>query len=156
MDKLEKWVYCAYQEKRYQSWPTYWKRTFRCPRGRRILHSSTRVCSPWWTKVKNCAAMLSKIREKLNPPTDNEQLLRLKRMSKSPNSNPLLRDLAMHISVRKLNILLIMLMSWAQRDKTLEEKVTFIDTKLFKSRRRFGEIKPQATQAHCLCHVRVK
>ena len=73
--------------------------------------------------------MLSQIREKLNPPTDNEQLLRLKRMSKSPHSNPLLRDLAMYITVRKLNILLKMLTSVAQRDKTLEEKVTFIDTK---------------------------
>ena len=30
--------------------------------------------------------MLSQIREKLNTPTDNEQLLRLKRMSKSPHS----------------------------------------------------------------------
>ena len=37
------------------------------------------------------------------------------------------------------------LTSWAQRDKTLHEKVTFMDTKkngleLFKSRRNFGEI----------------
>ena len=56
---------------------------------------STRVCSPCGTKVRNCAAMLSQIREKLNTPTDNEQLLRLKRMSKSPHCNPLLRDLAL-------------------------------------------------------------
>ena len=55
---------------------------------------STRVCSPCGTKVRNCAAMLSQIREKLNTPTDNVQLLRLKRMSKSPHSDPLLRDLA--------------------------------------------------------------
>ena len=56
---------------------------------------STRVCSPCGTKVRNCTAMLSHIGEKLNTPTDNEQLLRLKRMSKSPHSNPLLRDLAL-------------------------------------------------------------
>ena len=56
---------------------------------------STRVCSLCGTKVRNCAAMLSQIIEKLNTPTDNEQLLRLKRMSKSPLSNPLLRDLAL-------------------------------------------------------------
>ena len=56
---------------------------------------STRVCSPGGTKVRNCAAMLSQIREKLNTPTDNKQLLRLKRMSKSPHSNPLLSDLAL-------------------------------------------------------------
>ena len=56
---------------------------------------STRVCSPCRTKVRNCAVMLSQIREKLNKPTDNEQLLRLQRMSKSPHSNPLLRDLAL-------------------------------------------------------------
>ena len=56
---------------------------------------STNIFSPFRTKVRNCAAMLSQIREKLNTPTDNEQLLRLKRMSKSPHSNPLLRDLAL-------------------------------------------------------------
>ena len=56
---------------------------------------STRVCSPCGTKVRNCSAILSQIREKLNTPTDNEQLLRLKRMSKSPHCNPLLRDLAL-------------------------------------------------------------
>ena len=31
---------------------------------------STRVFSPCGTKVRNCAAMLSQIREKLNPPTE--------------------------------------------------------------------------------------
>ena len=41
---------------------------------------SSRVCSSCETKVRNCAAMLSQIREKLNTPTDNDQLLRLKRM----------------------------------------------------------------------------
>ena len=45
---------------------------------------SSRVCSSCGTKVRNCAAMLAQIREKLNTPTDNDQLLRLKRMSKSP------------------------------------------------------------------------
>ena len=52
--------------------------------------SPQEVCPPCGTKVRNCSAMLSQIREKLNTPTDNEQLLRLKRMSKSPHSNPLL------------------------------------------------------------------
>ena len=33
----------------------------------------------------NCTAMLSQIREELNTPTDNEQLLWLKRMSKFPH-----------------------------------------------------------------------
>ena len=56
---------------------------------------STGVCSPCGTKVRNCAAMLSQIREKLNASTDNEQLLGLKRMRKSPHSNPLLRDMAL-------------------------------------------------------------
>ena len=122
MDKLEKCVYCAYQKSRNVTKvgrPTG-KRAFRCPRGKRIFLSSTRVCSPWGTKVRNCATMLSQIREELNPPTDNEQLLRLKRMSKSPHFNPLLRDLAMYITVRKLNILLKMLTSWAQCDKKME------------------------------------
>ena len=40
---------------------------------------STRFCSPSETKVRNCpvncTAMLSQIREELNTPTDNEQLL---------------------------------------------------------------------------------
>ena len=54
-----------------------------------------RVCSLCGTKVRNCIAMVSQIREKLNMPTDNEQLSRLKRMSKSPYSNPLLRDLTL-------------------------------------------------------------
>ena len=43
----------------------------------------------------NCTAMLSQTREELNTPTDNEQLLRLKRMSKSPHSKPRLGDLAL-------------------------------------------------------------
>ena len=69
------------------------KRTFLCPRGRRIfLHKSLLSGG---TKVRNWAAMLSQIREKLNTPTDQEQLFRLKRMGKSPHSNPLLRDLAL-------------------------------------------------------------
>ena len=55
----------------------------------------TRVCSLCGTKVRNCIATFSQIREKLNMPTDNEQLSRLKRMSKSPYSNPLLRDLTL-------------------------------------------------------------
>ena len=47
------------------------------------------------TALGNCTAMLSQIREELNTPTDNEQLLRLKRMSKSPHSKPRLGDLAL-------------------------------------------------------------
>ena len=44
--------------------------------------------------------------------------------------NPLLRDLALYITIREnLNILLKTLTNWAQRDKTLLEKVTFMDTK---------------------------
>ena len=49
----------------------------------------------------NCTAMLSQIREGLNTPTDNEQLSRLKRMSKSPHSSPRLRDLALQITTCK-------------------------------------------------------
>ena len=56
---------------------------------------STRVCSPCGTKVRNYTAMLSQSREQMNTPTDDEQLLRLKRMSKFPHSNPLLGDLAL-------------------------------------------------------------
>ena len=57
--------------------------------------STRAVCSPCGTTVRNCTAMLSQIREELNTPTDNEQLLRLKRMSKSPHSKPGLGDLAL-------------------------------------------------------------
>ena len=59
---------------------------------------SSRVCSPCGTKVRNCATMLSQIKEKLNKPnpaftmaadndpTNGEQeVLRMKRMSKSPH-----------------------------------------------------------------------
>ena len=39
MDKLGKWLLrLPEKDKRYQSWPTYWKTNFRCPRGRRIFH----------------------------------------------------------------------------------------------------------------------
>ena len=61
--------------------------------------STRAVCSPCGTTVRNCpgncTAMLSQIREELNTSTDNEQLLRLKRMSKSPHSKPRLGDLAL-------------------------------------------------------------
>ena len=59
---------------------------------------SSIVCSPCGTKVRNCAAMLSQIKELLkkpnpastmaadNDPTNGEQeVLRMKRMSKSPH-----------------------------------------------------------------------
>ena len=82
---------------------------------------STRVCSPCGTKVRNCAAMLSQIREKLNTPTDNEQLLRLKKLSKSPHSNPLLRDLALLITIREnLNSLLTLKAHSRTRRKSLK------------------------------------
>ena len=42
---------------------------------------SSRVCSSCRTKVRNCAAMLLQIREKLNTPTDDDKLLQLKRIS---------------------------------------------------------------------------
>ena len=59
--------------------------------------STRAVCSPCGTTVSpgNYTAMLSKIREELNTATDNEQLLRLKRMSNSPHSKPRLGDLAL-------------------------------------------------------------
>ena len=124
MDKLGKCVCCAYQKRRNVTKvgrPTE-KRTFRCPRGRRIfLHKSLLSGG---TKVRNWAAMLSQIREKLNTPTDNEQLLtlfRLKRMGKSPHSNPLhfVIWLCKSTYINHLNILLKTLTSWAQPDKTL-------------------------------------
>ena len=59
---------------------------------------SSRVCSPCGTRVRNCAAMLSQIKDKLNKPnpvltmtaddyaTNGEQeVLCLKGMSKSPH-----------------------------------------------------------------------
>ena len=76
MDKLGKCVCCAYQK-------------------RRNVPKVGRPTEKQGTKVRNCTAMLSQIRAKLNTPTDNEQLLRLKRMSKSPHSNPPLGDLAL-------------------------------------------------------------
>ena len=72
------------------------KRTFRCPRGRRIfLHKILKILLCALETAVRCFRVLSQFREKLNTPTDNEQLLQLKRMSKSPPSNPLLRDLAL-------------------------------------------------------------
>ena len=57
--------------------------------------SSRKESSFYGTKVRNCTATLSQIIETLTRQlNDNEQLLRLKRMSKSPHSNPLFDDLA--------------------------------------------------------------
>ena len=56
--------------------------------GFRILSAGFRIPKP---RIPDS----TQFREKLNTPTDNEQLLQLKRMSKSPHSNPLLRDLAL-------------------------------------------------------------
>ena len=59
---------------------------------------SSRVCSPCGTKVRNCATMLSQIKKKLNKPNPaftmaaendpmngEQEVLRMKRMSKSPH-----------------------------------------------------------------------
>ena len=76
------------KEKRYQSGPTYWKTNF-------SLSSRKENLSPQEFALRaeqrleiaptKCTAMLSQIREELNMLTDNEQLLRLKTMSKSPH-----------------------------------------------------------------------
>ena len=76
------------------------KRPFRCPRGRiENLSPQEQFALRAEQRLEiapgNCTAMLSQIREELNTPTDNEQLLRLKRMSKSPHSKPRLGDLAL-------------------------------------------------------------
>ena len=98
MDKLGKCACCAYQKRRNVTKvgrPTE-KRTFPCPRGRRIFHHKSLLSvRKLETAPGNCTAMLSQIREELNTPTDNEQLLPLKRMIKSPHSNPRLGDLAL-------------------------------------------------------------
>ena len=56
---------------------------------------STRVCSPAEQRLETGLRCFPKLREKLTSPTDNEQLFRLKRMGKSPHSNPFPRDLAL-------------------------------------------------------------
>ena len=94
MDKLGKCVCCAYQKRRNVTKvgrPTE-KRTFRCPRRRRIfLHKSWLSVRSKGSEKLRCDAFANQ--GKQNTPTDNEQLLRLKRMSsKSPHSDPLLRD----------------------------------------------------------------
>ena len=126
------------KEKRYQSWPTYWKTNFSLSSRKENLSPQEQFALRAEQRLEiaqgNCTAMLSQIREELNTPTDNEQLLRLKRMSKSPHSNPLLRDLAFLLSIREnLSILLKTVTSWAQRDKTLQEKVTSMDTSILVS-----------------------
>ena len=114
--------------KRYQSGPTYWKTNFSLssrkenlsPQEQFALRAEQRL----ETAPGNCTAMLSQIREELNTPTDNEQLLRLKRMSKSPHSIS-----SANYYLWEFKILPKTLTSWAQRDKSLQEKVTFTDTK---------------------------
>ena len=82
----------------FQSGPTY-KKTKSSLSSRKEKLSpqefSPRAEQRLETASGNCMAMLSQITEELNTPTDNEQLLRLKRMSKSPHSNPRLGDLAL-------------------------------------------------------------
>ena len=99
MDKLGKCVCCAYQKRGNVTKvgrPTE-KRTFRCPRGRRIfLHKSSllSVRNNGQKLPRETARRYFRKLEK-NTPTDNEQLLRLKRMSKSPHSKPRLGDLVL-------------------------------------------------------------
>ena len=85
--------------KRYQSGPTYWKTNFSLSSREENLspHEQFALRAEQRLEIApgNCMAMLSQIREELNTPTDNEQLLRLKRMSKSPHSKPRLGDLAL-------------------------------------------------------------
>ena len=86
------------KEKRYQSGPTYKKTKSSLSSRKENLSPqefSPRAEQRLETAPGNCTAMLSQIREELNTPTDNEQLLRLKRMSKSPHSKPRLGDLAL-------------------------------------------------------------
>ena len=104
MDKLGKCVCCAYQirgnftkvgrptEKTNFSLSSR-KENF-CPQ-----EFALRAVQRLETDPGNCTAMLSQIRKELNTPTDDEQLLRLKRMSKSPHSNPRLGDLALYMTI---------------------------------------------------------
>ena len=144
------------KEKRYQSGPTYWKTNFSLSSRKENLSPQefalraeqrleTAPGSPW-----NCTAMLSQIREELNTPTDNEQLLRLKRMSKSPHSNPLLSDLAICENLksrvkasRSVNELGQAWQNIAGKSHIHGHKENRL--KLFKSRRHFGEIKQPKT-----------
>ena len=85
--------------KRYQSGPTYWKTNFSLSSRKENFSPQEQFALPAEQRLEiaqgNCTAMLSQIREELNTPTDNEQLLRLKRMSKSPHSKPRRGDLAL-------------------------------------------------------------
>ena len=86
------------KEKRYQSGPTYKKTKSSLSPSKENLSPqefSPRAEQRLETTPGNCTVMLSQIREELNTSTDNEQLLRLKRMSKYPHSNPRLGDLAL-------------------------------------------------------------
>ena len=85
------------KEKRYQSWPTYWKTNFSLSSRKENLSPQEQFALRAEQRLApgNCTAMLSQIRAELNTATDNEQLLRLKRMSKSPHSNLRLGDLAL-------------------------------------------------------------
>ena len=75
--------------KRYQSGPTYWKTNFSLSSRKENLSPQEQFAPRAEQRLEiaqgNCTAMLSQIREELNTPTDNEQLLRLKRMSKPPH-----------------------------------------------------------------------
>ena len=94
MDKFGKCDCCTYQKRRNVT--KVGRRSeirFCCPQGRRIfLHKSLLSVLNKGYKLR-CDAFPT--REKLNTPTDNKQLLRLKRISKSTHSNPLPRDLTL-------------------------------------------------------------
>ena len=85
--------------KRYQSGPTYWKTNFSLSSRKENLSPQEQFAPRAEQRLeiaqRNCTAMLSQIREELNTPTDSEQLLRLKRMSKSPHSKPRRGELAL-------------------------------------------------------------
>ena len=109
------------KEKRYQSWPTYWKTNFSLSSRKENVSSQNfalRAKQRLETALR-CFRVLSQIREKLNTPTYNEQLLQLK-------LNPLITIhffviwLCKSQSARK-SIQPKALTSWAQRDKTLQK-----------------------------------
>ena len=116
-------------KKRYQSWPTYWKTDFSLSSRKENLfpqNFALRTKQGLETALR-CFRVLSQIREKLNTPTYNEQLSQLK-------LNPLIPIhffviwLCKSQSARK-SILPKTLTSWAQREKTLQENVTFTEIK---------------------------
>ena len=146
MDRLEKCVCCAYPKRRNVTkvgWPTE-KRTFRFHRGRRIsspqefaLHAEQRL-----ETALRCFPKLEK--------NWMRQLTTSNYWDWKECANPLILIHFFVIwlckSLSVINILLKTLTSWAQREKTVQDKVTFMHEhkenclELFKSRRHFGEL----------------